>query len=68
LNPIESLWADIETERGEIWGRVSNAEDWERCVTTVWERIAEERLDSLIRSMPERLQKVIDVGGAATPY
>jgi hypothetical protein len=59
---------DIQTELGEIWGRVSNVADLELCVTTVWERIAEERLDSLIRSISGRLQKIIDAESGAIPY
>ena len=34
----------------------------------VWDTISEERLEELIRSMPARLQAVIDADGYPTPY
>jgi hypothetical protein len=69
LNLIEALWMDLETELGEIWGRVGDITMLEQCLKAAWETcISEERLEGLIRSMPARLQAVIDAGGAATPY
>jgi hypothetical protein len=68
LNLIEALWGDIEAELGEIWGRVADIGVLEACVTAAWNSIPEERLDSLIRSMPARLQAVIDAEGEAAPY
>ena len=62
---IEVLWVDMETELGETWGRVGDIEVLEACLKAVWESIP---LDSLIRSMPARLQAVIDAEGGATPY
>ena len=32
------------------------------CLKAVWESISQERLESLVRSMPARLQAVIDAG------
>ena len=40
----------------------------EACLKAVWESIPQERLESLIRSMPASLQAVIDAEGGATPY
>jgi len=69
LNLIEALWMDMETELGEIWGRVGDVEALELCLKAAWERcISEERLEELIRSMPARLQAVIDADGGAIPY
>ncbi|RPA97112.1 hypothetical protein L873DRAFT_1836523 [Choiromyces venosus 120613-1] len=56
LNLIESFWLDMETELGEIWGRI------------VWGTIEGDRMESLIRSMPTRLQAVIDANGGAILY
>ena len=68
LNLIEALWLDLETELGEAWGRVGGIEVLEAGLQAVWESIPQERLESLIRSMPARLQAVIDAEGGATPY
>lgn len=68
LNLIEALWMDMETELGETWGRVGDIEVLEACLKAAWESIPQERLDSLIRGMPARLQAVIDAEGGATPY
>ena len=40
----------------------------EACLKAAWESIPQERLDSLIRSMPTRLQAVIDAEGGATRH
>ena len=53
---------------GETWGRVGDIEVLEACLKAAWESIPQERLDSLIRGMPARLQAVIDAEGGATPY
>ena len=52
----------------KIWGRVGDIVVLEACLKGVWGSIPQERLDSLIRSMPARLQAVIDAEGGATPY
>ena len=68
LNLIEALWQDVEVELGQIWRRVSNLEALEVAVKAAWNTISEERLNELIRSMPARLQAVIDADGHGTPY
>ena len=68
LNLIEALCQDVEVELGQIWGRVSDVEALEATVEAAWNTIPEERLEGLIRSMPARLQTVIDADGYATLY
>ncbi|KAG0133751.1 hypothetical protein HOY82DRAFT_452172, partial [Tuber indicum] len=51
LNLIEALWLDIETEMGEMWGRVGDIPTLQLYIRTIWEQIGVERLDGLIRSM-----------------
>ena len=58
----------MEVELGQIWGRVSDVEQLEAAVNAVWDTISEERLEELIRSMPARLQAVINADGYPTPY
>jgi len=59
---------DIETELGEIWGRISNIPELQETLSRLWKTIPAERLDSLIRSIPERLQAMINAEGGATRY
>ena len=42
---------------------VSDLEALEAAVKAAWNTISEERLEELVRSMPARLQAVIDVDG-----
>ena len=65
LNLIETLWQGVETELGQIWGKVSGLGTLGAAVKAAWNTITEERL---IRSMPARPQAVIDTDGHPTPY
>lgn len=68
LNLIEALWGDIEVELGEKYGRISDINMVMEKVREEWNNIPKERLLSLVSTMRKRLQRIIDVGGAATPY
>jgi len=59
---------DIEIELGETWGRISNIPVLQETLARLWEAIPAERLDSLIRTMLERLQAVINAEGGAMRY
>ena len=48
--------------------RVSDPETLEAAVNAAGDSITEERLEGLIRSMPARLQAVINADGHLTPY
>jgi len=58
----------MKTELGETFGRIKDIEVIIAAVKAVWDSIGVDRLDSLIRSMPKRLEAVIAAGGMATPY
>ena len=47
---------------------MSDPEALEAAVKAAWDSITEEQLEELIRSMPARLQAVIDADGHPTPY
>ena len=67
LNPIENLWAkmkDLVTEKQPSNGKALN-----QCIKGVWvQDISENYCNSLIKSMPHRLQAVIDAKGGHTKY
>jgi len=69
LNPIESVWREMGTELGGIWGRGTDVEALKLYIESTWRyHIMEEILDRLVDSMPARLQVVIDAGGNPTLY
>ena len=47
---------------------MSDLDALEAAGSAVWNTVSEGGLDGLIRSMPARLQDVIDAGGYPTPY
>ena len=59
---------EMGMELGGTWGRVGDIEVLEACLKAAWGSIPQERLDSLIRSTPARLQAAIDAEGGAMPY
>src|SRR5437879_6558930 len=68
LNLIEALWLDLENELGEIWGMIGDIPTLEAALNAVWNAIPDERLEGLIRSMPQHLQAVIEADGGPTRY
>lgn len=68
MNLIESLLAYMECELGETWGRIDNIELMKAALKTVWNRIPVTYMEDLIKSMPDRLQAVIDASERATQY
>jgi len=68
LNLIEALWADMETELGQIYERATNTDDLILMLHAAWGNINSERLLKLVDSMPARLAAVIAAEGNATPY
>ncbi|KAG0130919.1 hypothetical protein HOY82DRAFT_486137, partial [Tuber indicum] len=68
LNLIEQLWLDMENELGETRGRIGDIPTLETALSMVWNSIPVERLERLIRTMPQYLQAVIDMDGGPTRY
>lgn len=67
LNLAEALWKDMEIKLGRVW-KGSDLEVLEAAVRAAWDKISVERLEGLIRSMPARLQAVIDADGSPASY
>ena len=61
LNPIENLWAIIK-HKVEL-ENPKNVSDLKEKISKIWNEIPYEILGSLIRSVPEGLQKCIEVNG-----
>ena len=67
LNPIENLWAKMKDLVAEK--QPSNGKALNQCIKVVWvQEISENYCNSLIESMPHRLQAMIDAKGGHTKY
>lgn len=68
LNPIEHLWKEVNDRLGEYPEPPKGMiELWER-LTHEWYNIDKETCRNLIRSMPNRIQAVVDAKGGHTTY
>lgn len=67
LNPIENLWAIMETNLRSQYSP-SSLEELRKAVRSVWNSIPQEVLHDLIDSMPRRVNAVIEARGGATSY
>lgn len=66
LNPIEHLWKELKIKIGAV--KCSNKTIlWEK-VQEEWKNISQERIETLIQSMPKRCAAVIASKGMATKY
>ena len=61
---VGAPWGDMGVELGQIWGKVSDPEALEGCMEYYLYILRSE----LIKSMPARMQAVIDANGYPTPY
>lgn len=66
LNPIETLWSDVKCVLRNRHSR--NMGELERNVKEIWNAIPRDRCSRLVRSMPRRIQAVIDAHGGHTKY
>lgn len=66
LNPIENLWKEINTMCKER--ECKNENELFEVVKDAWEQIDKKYLESLVQSMPQRIQAVIKEKGRCTKY
>jgi transposase len=67
LNPIENLWKLLK-DHVQQKHRPAHANEMNMALTTEWEAITSEKLESLVASMPERIAAVIRAKGGATRW
>ncbi len=60
LNPIENVWNHVKKQIKKNY-TMSNVEDIWYAFEEEWNKITPEICEKLIRSMPDRLQAVIDI-------
>ena len=69
LNPIETLWnrikdilEDLDSETHRSYPRLRAA------IVEAWNKVTDEEIRDLVRTMHDRCQAVIDAGGWHTKY
>src|SRR5216117_2395091 len=68
LNPIENIWSYMKDIIARDYSYVSSEETMKEIVQELWDKFADNRWDSLIASMPERMQEVIKAKGGSTHF
>lgn len=66
LNPIENAWAHIKEQLSTV--QTNSVPRLQEAITQTWREIGPGYFETLARSMPQRLQDVIDLRGDITKY
>lgn len=68
LNPIEHVWDQLGRSIRSRQNQPTTLDDLETALREEWERLPQENLRRLIRSMPRRIRAVITARGGNTRY
>lgn len=68
LNPIEHVWDKLGKQVKQRDPTPTNIGDLKRVLEEEWNRIPQDFIDNLIKSMPRRLQAVLTARGGNTKY
>jgi hypothetical protein len=66
LNPIENLWQDLGKAKRLV--RSQNLDELFQVLSDAWDNIPVQRCQDLIKSMPRRIEAVIQARGGYTKY
>lgn len=68
LNPIESLWNELEIRIRKHKPRPTNKNDFFAALKEEWYKIDESRITRLVKNMPNRIIAVLESKGNPTKY
>ena len=68
MNPIEHVWYLIKIAINKRKTKPRNVEELKIALLEEWEKIDIKVINSLIESMPRRVQALIEAKGGATKY
>ena len=68
LNPIEHVWKYLKDQVNQRPTRPQNLDALWDALLEEWEKIDVGFINSLIESMPDRVEAVIDASGGSTKY
>ena len=63
LNPIENVWSIVKQKLWERRNEIESNEDAQRLIKEIWYSIPKESIESLYRSLPDRIGKLFHVNG-----
>jgi hypothetical protein len=66
INPIENLWHILDMKIRKR--KISNKNDLKKALVEEWQKIPQEVTQKLVRSVPNRLQAIINAKGMHTKY
>ena len=66
LNPIENVWHLLKLKMSKII--YETKEEFIKCIEESWKEIKVETIDNIIKSMPNRLHKLIENNGDRIDY
>ena len=65
LNPIETVWGDMKDTVAKNYAEISSVQELKRIVQMLWDDYPDDKWDSLIESMPDKMRKVIAAKGGS---
>lgn len=68
MNLSEAIWHDMKVDLGRIVPRPTKEEDLMEFAQEQWAAVMKERMESLIREMPQRIKALIEAKGGYTRY
>jgi transposase len=68
LNPIENIWAHIKHIIAKEYSHITSTKEMKRVVLKIWNDFGDDRWNSLIESMLDRIRAVIVARGGSTPF
>ena len=66
LNPIENLWGIFKNKLSKVYS--NTVEEFESSIQKVWDNIDNNIINKLIKSMPDRIELVIENKGGPINY
>ena len=68
MNPIEHLWYQLKRKINHRERRPHNVKELKRALLEEWEKIDQDLINSLIDSMPRRVEALLGCKGTSTRY
>lgn len=68
LNPLENVWAILKRRIWKVRGAHSSLGNLLKATQKVWDEISQEEIQTIIDSMPQRVEAVIDAQGGSTRF
>ena len=65
LDPIDIVWADMKDIIAKDYSEVSSVQELKRIVQMLWDDYPDDKRDSLIESMPDKMRKVVAARGGS---